>query len=207
MPQRRVPISHGQLDEALELLHTDELLAPLVARLSPPQPGGRKEPFDALIVALLNQLISRKVAGVIEGRLRDLVGKPFTPASISELDPEKFRTCGLSRNKVACAKACAADSLAHDFTAKSCRHLTDEQIVQRIIAIKGAGPWTAHMVLLFGLGRPDVLPDGDGGIQRAAALLFGSRSLATARRRLVREARRWRPFRSIAAWYLWRSLG
>lgn len=206
MPRSKLPFATPELKQALTHLGKDKYLAPLVKHLPPPSSGGKKDPFDALIVALLNQSISLKVARVFEERLRKLAGRPFTPESIAKVPAKKFRGIGVATSKVVCAKACAAYAAKHGFTAKSCSRLSDAEVTDIVVSIKGAGPWTATMVLLFGLGRLDVMPDGDGGIQRGAQKLFRSKSLATAHKRLLREAPHWQPYRSIAAWYLWAYL-
>lgn len=207
MPRSRLSLSQVELDAALVHLRKDTVMGQLVKSLPAPGAGARRDPFHALIVAILNQLISRKVAAIIEKRLADLVGRPFRPAAVAAADSLQMRKLGMSESKVTCAKACANDALATDFSARSCRYLSDAEIIARIVALKGAGPWTAHMVLIFGLGRPDVMPDGDGGIRRATANLFGCSDLAATCKRLLREKRRWQPHNSVAAWYLWRSLG
>ena len=206
MPQRRLPCSRVWLQEALAQLGQDKWLAPLIAKLPHPQAAAKKDPFHALIVAILNQQISLKAAAAIGERLTQLVGRPYTPAAIATASPSAMRAAGMSATKIACAKAFAQDGWASKLTARSCRNMSDELIYERIIAFKGAGPWTAQMVLIFGLGRADVMPAGDGGIQRAAAKLFTVQDIAAAQNKLREIAPTWKPYRTLGAWFLWRSL-
>ena len=207
MPQETIPMSRPSLEEGLEYLAGKRSIGKLVRSVPPPRPGGKKDPFGALVVAIVNQQISRIAARSIEGRLVGVVGKPFVPESILGVDHGTLRGCGLSRTKADCMLACAAYARDNPLTAKSCARLTDAEIKERLCRIKGIGEWSAHMVLLFGLGRPDVMPDGDGGIVRAASLLFSIESHAEAREELVRRSAGWSPHRTLAAWFLWRSLG
>lgn len=132
-------------------------------------------------------------------RLRALV--PILPGALAETDPRRLRRAGLSRAKAVYVRELARFARAGGLRGLS--GLSDEAIVERLIQVKGIGVWTAEMFLIFCLHRPDVWPVGDGGIQRAAATLYGARS----RRTLERLGERFRPVRTQAAWYLWRSLG
>lgn len=206
MPRHRIPMSAGVIDAAIEQFSEDRFLAPLVERIEPPLPGGRKDPFASLVIAVFNQQISVAAAAAVERRVAEAFGKPFRPQPFTEATESEIRACGVSASKARCIKVCAEHFLEEGLSAASCRNLSDEQVAERLVGIKGIGRWSAQMVLMFGLGRPDVMPDGDGGIQRSAKMLFRSRTYATAQRRLIVESRRWRPYRSVAAWYLWRQL-
>jgi DNA-3-methyladenine glycosylase II len=157
------------------------------------QPG-----FPSLVDAIASQQISGRAAETILGRLRRQVGSSQRALASAHL--RRLRGTGLSR-----AKALATRDLARFAQAGGLRglhRLSDEAIVERLTQVRGIGTWTAEMFLMFSLGRPDVWPIGDGGVQRAAADLYG----ATDRRALLALGERFRPWRSHAAWYLWRSL-
>lgn len=173
------------------------IMADLVARHRPPtivpQP-----PFPALVDAIVSQQISGKAAASILARLAELV--PIRPVTLARADLRRLRRAGLSR-----AKASYVRELARFAEAGGLRglgRLSDAEVVERLVQVKGVGVWTAEMFLIFSLDRPDVWPVGDGGIQRAAERLYRVR----ARSRLQRLGERFRPYRTSAAWYLWRSL-
>lgn len=206
MPQRRIPFSAAELKTGIGHLRKDRWLGKIISTTEHPAPGARKDPFHALVVGIANQQISVTAARAIVGRLGDLLGTPFSPGPIVAARRDRLRAAGLSNSKVDSMKACAKHALKHGLTVKSCKGMSDGEIVESLCGIKGVGPWTAHMVLVFGLGRPDVMPDGDGGIIRAASNLFGIEDRVRARERLVRVSPGWAPHRTIAAWFLWRSL-
>ena len=206
MPQRHIPISEAALRQGIAALRKDGLLRPLVGAIDPPRPSARKDPFHALVVSILNQQISRIAAKAIEKRLASLSGSPFRPESLVRMRKDRLRSIGLSRTKADCVVACSKHALKHGLSARSCRSLSDEEILDRLMTIKGIGAWSGQMVLVFGLGRPDVMPDGDGGIVRAASNLFRIEDRAKAREKLIATSPSWSPHRTLAAWYLWRSL-
>ncbi len=174
------------------------VMAGLVATHRPPELEPRR-PFPALVDAIVSQQISGKAAESILKRLKTLV--PVTPARLATADPRRLRRAGLSR-----AKAMYVRDLARFAQAGGLRglgRLPDEAVVERLTSVRGIGVWTAEMFLIFSLNRPDVWPVGDGGVQRAALQLYGIRNL----KKLALLGERFRPFRTHAAWYLWRSLG
>jgi DNA-3-methyladenine glycosylase II len=172
-------------------------MADLVARHRPPVFRGER-PFPALVDAIVSQQISGKAAESIMSRLRDLV--PIRPATLAVADLRRLRRAGLSRAKAVYVRELARFALTGGL--RGLHRLTDEAVVERLTSVKGVGVWTAEMFLIFSLGRPDVWPVGDGGVQRAAMNLYGVRNL----KRLARLGDRFRPYRTHAAWYLWRSL-
>lgn len=173
------------------------IMADLVARHRPPAFEAQR-PFPALVDAIVSQQISGKAAASILARLTDLV--PLRPAALARADLRTLRRAGLSR-----AKASYVRELARFAEAGGLRglgRLTDAQVVERLVQVKGVGVWTAEMFLIFSLHRPDVWPVGDGGVQRAAQQLYGVKSLKA----LAALGERFRPLRTHAAWYCWRSL-
>lgn len=165
-------------------------------------------PFDALAESIAYQQLSGKAAATIWGRVRALYPKKknLDPKLVLDTPDKKLRACGLSRSKVAALKDLAAKTL--DGTVPSARVLekmSDEEIIERLIAVRGIGRWTAEMLLLFDLGRPDVWPVADYGVQKGFAKTFGKRKLPTPKQ-LEKLGEKWRPYRSVAAWYFWRAL-
>lgn len=165
-------------------------------------------PFDALAESIAYQQLSGKAAATIFGRVRALYPnrKWLDPQLVLDTPDEKLRACGLSRSKTAALKDLAAKTL--DGTVPSGRALlrmTDEEIIERLTAVRGIGRWTVEMLLLFELGRLDVWPVADYGVQKGFAKTFGRQKLPTSKQ-FLKIGEKWRPYRSVAAWYFWRAL-
>jgi O-6-methylguanine DNA methyltransferase len=165
--------------------------------------------FYALAEAITHQQLSGKAAATIFGRFCALFprtrGGP-TPAMILGASDEALRGAGLSRPKIAALRDLAAKAAAGEVpTLAEARRLADATVVERLSAVRGIGRWTAEMMLIFHLGRPDVLPVDDYGVRKGFALAFRKRVLPTPAE-LERRGERWRPYRTVATWYLWRAL-
>ena len=165
-------------------------------------------PFDALAESIAYQQLNGKAAATIWGRVRALYGKRkwLDPAAVLKTPDEKLRAAGLSRSKVAALKDLAAKTL--DGTVPTRRELgkmSDEEIIERLTKVRGIGRWTVEMLLLFDLGRLDVWPVADYGVQKGFAKTFGKRKLPTPKQ-FQKIGEKWRPYRSVAAWYFWRAL-
>jgi DNA-3-methyladenine glycosylase II len=165
-------------------------------------------PFDALAESIAYQQLSGKAAATIWGRVRALYPKRkwLDPDLVLKTSDEKLRACGLSRSKTAALKDLAAKTL--DGTVPGRRELarmTDEEIIERLTTVRGIGRWTVEMLLLFELGRLDVWPVADYGVQKGFAKTFGRRKLPTPKQ-FQKIGEKWRPYRSVAAWYFWRAL-
>src|SRR4051812_13183483 len=165
-------------------------------------------PFDALAESIAYQQLSGKAAATIWGRVRALYGKRkiLDPAEVLKTPDEKLRACGLSRSKTAALKDLAAKTV--DGTVPGGRELlrmTDEEIIERITKVRGIGRWTVEMLLLFELGRLDVWPVADYGVLKGFAKTFGKRKLPKPKQ-FAKIGEKWRPYRSVAAWYFWRAL-
>ena len=173
------------------------IMAELVAKHRPPtfQPV---RPFPALVDAIISQQISGKAAESILARLKTLV--PIAPSALAEAELRRLRRAGLSRAKAIYVRELARYAVAGGL--RGLHRLPDEAVVERLTGVKGVGVWTAEMFLIFSLGRPDVWPVGDGGVQRAALNLYGVKTV----KKLALLGDRFRPFRTHAAWSLWRSL-
>ena len=165
-------------------------------------------PFEALAESIAYQQLSGKAAATIWGRVRALYPKrrKLDPKLVLVTPDKKLRAAGLSGSKVAALKDLAAKTI--DGTVPSAcalAKMSDEEIIERLTAVRGIGRWTVEMLLLFDLGRPDVWPVQDYGVQKGFAKTFGRRKLPTPKQ-LLKLGEKWKPYRSAAAWYFWRAL-
>ena len=197
--------------EAIEhLCKADKQLARLIRRVGPCtlKPRRRRAPFEALVQAVTHQQLNGTAAKTILNRMLALYpGCRFpTPEQILATADEQLRAAGLSRAKTAAIKDIATNTLAGIVpTSRAIAKLTNEEILERLTTVRGVGPWTVEMLLMFTLGRLDVLPATDYGVRKGFALTYGWKELPTPRE-LLEHGERWRPHRSTAAWYLWRAL-
>ena len=191
------------------LAQSDPRMAALIARSRPydPKPSVLVRPFDALAESIAYQQLSGKAAATIWGRVRALYPKRkwLDPKQVLATPDEQLRACGLSRNKTIALKDLAAKAIEGVVPSGArLAKLDDEEIIQRLTAVRGIVRWTVEMLLLFELGRPDVWPVNDLGVQKGYARTFGKRKLPTPKQ-LQRFGERWKPYRSAAAWYFWRA--
>jgi DNA-3-methyladenine glycosylase II len=163
------------------------------------------DPFPALVRTITAQQISTKAAATIHGRLIGFMPKGVTPGALLRLTDEQFRQAGLSRQKIAYLRDLAAKVKSGALPVGTLHELEDEAVIDAIVKVKGLGRWSAEMFLMFRLRRPDVLPVGDLGIVTAIQRLYGLRKKPKAAR-IIKIGEAWRPYRTIACWYLWRSL-
>ena len=187
------------LEAQAHLTKSCEVMAGLIPRFVPP-PIDPKPPalyFDVLVASIIGQQLSVKAADTIEARFRGLVSA-LTPESVRALDPTLMREQGLSHSKIAYIHNLADAFLAGDLDADELAELPEKDISQRLTAVKGIGPWTAEMFMIFGMGRPDVWSPGDLGLRKAVWALFGEDADLTA----VSDV--WSPYRSYASLYLWK---
>jgi len=188
----------------------DPKLAALIAKVGPftVRPGNLVRPFDALAESIAYQQLSGKAAATIFGRVRALYPrrKWFSPDLVLATPDEKFRTAGLSRSKTAAIKDLAAKTLDGTVpTRAALDRMSDEEIIGRLTTVRGIGRWTAEMLLLFDLGRLDIWPVDDYGVRKGYARTFRKKQLPKPKELLV-IGERWRPYRSVVAWYFWRAL-
>jgi DNA-3-methyladenine glycosylase II len=189
---------------------TDPRMAALIARSVRynVKPGESLRPFDALAESIAYQQLSGKAAATIWKRVRALYPrrKYLDPRLVLKTPDQKLRAAGLSGSKVAAIKDLAAKTI--DGTVPSARALatmSDDEIIERLITVRGIGRWTVEMLLLFDLARPDVWPVHDYGVQKGFAKTFGRRKLPKPKQ-LMKLGEKFRPHRSVAAWYFWRAL-
>jgi DNA-3-methyladenine glycosylase II len=199
-------------DEAVEHLRSaDDTLRSIVDERGPLDPDARRrgrpdDAYGALLRSIVGQQLSVHAARAIYGRLTDQFGgRTPTPQELLDADPEELRGAGLSRAKVKYLRSLAEHVLSGELELDRLDGMGDEEVEREITAVKGLGQWTAHMFLIFHLGRPDVLPVGDLGVRRAVERAYGLEGLPSAEE-LDRLGERWAPYRSLAALYLWESL-
>jgi 3-methyladenine DNA glycosylase/8-oxoguanine DNA glycosylase len=198
------------LDEAIRYLsERDEQLKRLIAETAPFQidADDAQSPYQVLLEAIAYQSISGKAAATIFGRIKALGenGRPPTPEKMLKIPTAKLRKAGLSGAKAAAMKDLAKKTIAgivptHDEALK----LSDDELVKRLVAVRGIGAWTVEMFLIFRLGRPDVLPIHDLGVKKGWSVAYGKKHIPKPKE-LLKFGERWRPYRTLASWYMWRA--
>ena len=171
-------------------------------------PEKRRSPFQSLVQAVAHQQLNGTAAKTILGRVKALFpGRSFpSPEDLLATPDELLRGAGLSRAKIAAIKDIAAKTLAGVVPdSRAIARMDNEAIISQLTTIRGVGPWTVEMLLIFKLGRTDILPVTDYGVRKGFALTYQLKDLPSAEE-LLAHGEKWRPYRSFAAWYLWRSL-
>lgn len=211
---RKLPFDAAEAVEHLKA--ADAKLGALIERVGPfmlrldPSPS----PFESLLESILYQQLHGKAAATIHRRVREYFGGDPTPQMLIDTADDPLRAAGVSGNKIKAFRDLAVKTL--DGTVPShaaIKKLSDAEIIERLTAVRGIGSWTVEMLLIFRLGRPDVLPVSDYGVRKGFALTFQkipkTRALAAADLPkadvLLRRGKKWTPFRSVASWYLWRA--
>ncbi len=205
------PRFHYVPEEAVaHLCASDPRLAETIGRVGPFTLRLRpvKTLFDALLRSIVYQQLHGSAAAAIHARVMTVLahhGGP-NPQALSIASDLELRGAGLSANKLAAARDLGRRCLDGTVpTLREAARLGDDELITRLTTVRGIGPWTVHMLLLFYLGRPDVMPTGDFAVRAAFRKIYRKRKDPTPAV-LLRHARRWQPYRSVAAWYLWRSL-
>ena len=165
----------------------------------------RTDPFHALLHAIIAQQLSTKAAKTIEGRFSALLDGNPTPATVALVSDAQLRAVGFSGQKVKYVRDLCGRILDRSLRLDTLNVMTDDEVIQALTSVKGIGRWTAEMFLMFRLHRPDVLPVGDLGIVKAVQRAYKLRTLPSPER-LTKVGETWRPYRSVACWYLWASL-
>lgn len=204
-------------DEAIAHLRSrDPKLGALIDRAGPftLRLDAAPSPFESLLESILYQQLHGKAAAAIHARVREFFGGDPTPQQLHNTPDEPLRACGVSFNKIKAMRDLAARTIDGTVpTHAAILKMSDADIVERLTEVRGIGPWTVEMLLIFRLGRPDVLPATDYGVRKGYALTFQrlpkSRPIEAADLPapdvLFKRGRRWAPFRSVASWYLWRA--
>ncbi|HTW72436.1 MAG TPA: DNA-3-methyladenine glycosylase 2 family protein [Acetobacteraceae bacterium] len=196
-------------EDAIRHLSRDRRFAALIRRVGPPGlvVEKRRSPYEALTRAIAHQQLHGRAALAILGRFAALYpGQSFpTPAQVLATEETALRACGFSATKIACIRAIAAATLDGTIpTRRESARLSDDVLIERLTTIRGVGRWTVEMLLIFTLGRPDVLPVDDFGVRDGYRALHKLDSQPKPRD-LAEIGRAWSPYRSLAAWYLWRA--
>ncbi len=189
---------------------SDEAMAALMDRVGGfhLQPRPMQTLFEAMLRSIIYQQLHGKAAESIHRRVvAELMPQGgITPEALIKVPDAALRRAGLSANKLLAVRALGQKTIEGVVPPlKEAHQLTDEELLVRLTEVRGIGPWTVHMLLIFYLGRPDVLPTGDYAIRQAFKKLYKKRKDPTPEA-MIRHARRWQPYRSVASWYLWRSL-
>lgn len=208
---RAAPSRPGSPDwtAASTLLAADAHLGPVVRRIGPCGLVWAMPPslFAALLRSIIYQQLHGRAAATIHGRVLQLFPDPARPSAfaLADLSDEILRAAGLSRAKLAAVRDLAARTRAGELPElAAAAEIADDELVERLTVVRGIGPWTVQMLLIFHLGRPDVWPTGDFGVRSGVQKLWRKRQLPD-ERFMQRVGRAWRPWRSVASWYLWRS--
>jgi len=192
------------------LTKTDKTLAKLILRVGPCTliPKSGRSPFESLVRAVVYQQLNGTAAGTILSRVKALYpGRRFPkPEDLLGTPDERLRAAGLSRAKTASVKDIAEKTLAGVVpNSRAIARMSNEEILERLTSLRGVGPWTVEMLLIFTLGRPDVLPVTDYGVRKGFALTYRRKELPEPKE-LLAFGERWKPHRTTAAWYFWRAL-
>jgi 3-methyladenine DNA glycosylase/8-oxoguanine DNA glycosylase len=191
---------------ALDHLRADPAMAALIDRVGPPKLRPRRlAPFQSLVHAVIHQQLSGKAAGTILERFQALFGGDGFPSAEAVLtaSPERLRSAGLSRPKVSYVLGIAQKAVDGQIpTLDECDRMADDELLNTLTEVKGVGRWTVEMLLIFNLGRPDVLPVHDLGVRKGFQFAYRKRKLPE---QLARFGQQWAPYRTTAAWYLWRA--
>jgi len=187
------------------LKKADPILAALIGRVGPCRLQFGEPTFHALAESILYQQLNGKAAATIFDRFTAQAGDPLTPAGILKLTDAEMRAIGLSRQKTSYLRDLAEKTAAGLLEFERMSEMSEEEVIAHLTQVKGIGVWTAHMFLMFTLRRPDILPVGDYGIQAAIKKLYKKRKWPKPVL-MQKVAKAWAPYRSVACWYLWRSL-
>jgi DNA-3-methyladenine glycosylase II len=191
--------------KAENYLKKDKYIGPVIGLYGPCKiaPGATKNYFVDLVDAICGQQLSIKAAATIYGRVKNGLGGVITPTKILKTSEAKFRSWGLSRQKTSYLKDLAERVQKKEVKIKTLNRLSDDEVLRELIAVKGIGRWTAEMFLMFTLARADVFPVDDLGIKKGVEKLLGKQ---LSDQKVAEFALRWKPYRTVAAWYIWQSL-
>jgi DNA-3-methyladenine glycosylase II len=191
------------------LMKRDPVLRPHIRRNSPCKlrPYPHHQHFQTLVTGILSQQLSSSAANTIIGRFKGLYSKFPEPMEILETDHERLRGAGLSNAKARYVKDLSARTIDGTLVLHRISRMSNDEVIEMLTKVNGIGVWTAHMFLMFSLGRLDILPVGDLGIRKAIQINYGFAELPTpAEIEDLADKRRWHPYCSVASWHLWRTI-
>jgi DNA-3-methyladenine glycosylase II len=189
----------------LHLKKADPVLCAIIERVGPYRMEYGEPTFHSLAESILYQQLNGKAAVVIFGRFTNAAGDPVTPEGILKLSDAQMRAIGLSKQKTAYLRDLAQKTKDGLLNFERLADMSNQEVIEHLTQVKGIGVWTAHMFLMFTLKRPDILPTGDYGIQAAMKKHYRKRKWPKPKD-MEKIAKSWVPYRSVACWYLWRSL-
>ena len=189
----------------LHLKKSDPVLRAIIERIGPCKMQYGEPVFHSLAEAIVYQQLNGKAAVTIFKRFASLAGDPLTPAGILKLTSVQMRSVGLSKQKTSYLFDMAERAHRGELDFSRLSDMTDDEVIKHLTQVKGVGVWTAHMFLMFTLRRPNILPTGDYGVRVAIKKAYKKRKLPMPDL-MVKIAKPWEPYRSIASWYLWQSL-
>src|SRR5436190_15666259 len=187
------------------LKKSDRVMRGIVERIGACKMQFGEPTFHSLAEAIVYQQLNGKAAVTIFKRFAALAGDPVTPKGILKLADAQLRSVGLSKQKSSYLKDMAQRAVRGELDFSRLPQMTDDEVIKHLTQVKGVGVWTAHMFLMFTLRRPNVLPTGDFGIQMAMKKHYKKRKMPKPEQ-MAKIAKAWEPYRSVACWYLWRSL-
>ena len=193
------------VQQAIRFLKQDHQLAKIIDRVGDFEIKKRNNHFAALVEAIISQQLASGAADAITRRFRKLYPRFPKPIQILNTKDSKLRSVGLSKMKVGYLKDLARKIESGDLNIRTLSKMSDEEIIAQLTQVKGIGRWTAEMFLIFSCGRLDVLPVGDLGLRKGIQLAFSLPELPKPKE-VEKIGMRWKPYRSIATWYLWKSL-
>jgi len=204
-----MPLSFDLAEATRHLSSRDEKLATLIAETAPFQTDthAAQSPYEALMESIAYQSISGKAAATIFARIKALGsnGRPPSPEQMLKLRTSKLRKAGLSGAKVLAMKDLAKKTIDGIVpTREQAKQMSDAELVERLDSVRGIGAWTVEMFLIFNLGRPDVLPIHDLGVKKGWCVTYGKKRMPKPKE-LLAFGERWRPYRTVASWYMWRA--
>lgn len=217
MTDGRRPVRYDADLACQQLAETDPKLGKLMERAGPftLRLKSQHSPFESLLESIIYQQLHGKAAAAILKRLLESFGEIHpAPELLLQAPDEQLRGAGLSQGKMLALRDLAAKTIDGTVpTLERIRRMPDDEIVERLSAVRGVGKWTVEMLLMFRLGRPDVLPVTDYGVRKGFALTFHrlpkskpfDASMLADMKEITRRAEKWRPWRSVASWYLWRA--
>jgi len=202
-------LDEAEISKAITHLQAvDCEMGALIARVDqrPPIANSDGSHFDAIVRTIVFQQLSGRVAETIHRRVTDMFdGKSPTPQQLDSIEEDRLRAAGLSRQKAAYLKDLASKCISGELLVENLHEFEDEVVIEQLTQVKGIGKWTAQMFLLFRLGRADILSELDLGMRKAIQRLYNLPE-SPSYEQVVEIGKKWAPYRSVASWYLWRSL-
>ncbi|HEX9845092.1 MAG TPA: DNA-3-methyladenine glycosylase [Candidatus Nitrosotenuis sp.] len=191
--------------QAVKFLKKDPKLAKIIKYVGSYEISLMKNPYESLVEAIITQQLSGKAAESISKRFRKLFVRFPKPADVIKMPDSKIRLAGLSGMKVKYIKDLSEKIESKELKMRSLKNMTDEEVIMQLTQVKGVGRWTAEMFLIFSLGRLDVLPVGDLGLKKGIQRMYSMPDLPE-KDEIEDLAEKWRPYRTVATWYIWKSL-